>query len=169
MQQKLYLNISEIRFFVFFLFSSKFCDNFQVWNHVFPPSAFFSQFKWIKIIPLFSKSTRLMKLRCKIVGYYFTNTTIFALLSVLWASVTSCRFSALCDECVEKCVLVMVWFSFSFWWDRAAKCSRRDLKNIYTPLKQQNKIKTANYTHRTLNKINGYNIYQTNIHTRTLP
>jgi len=59
--------------------------------------------------------------------------------------------------------LVMVWFSFSLWWDRAVKCFRRDLKNIYTPLKQQNKIKTqTNYTHRTLDKINGHDTYQTN-------
>lgn len=44
-----------------------------------------------------------MQLKCKIVEYYLTRTTIFALLSVPWTSVTFCRFSMLRGEFVENC------------------------------------------------------------------
>jgi hypothetical protein len=65
----------------------------------------------------FSKSTKIMQLKFKIVGYYLTSITIFAFLSVRWASVTFCRFSLLWGESVENCFfLEMVWFSFGFRW-----------------------------------------------------
>lgn len=101
-RQKIYLTVTEMRFCVFSCFqtNSEIISKFEIisaCNSCVSPNLNNQNYS------PFSKSTKLMQLKFKIVGHYLTSITIFTLLSVRWASVTFCRFSLLWGESVENC------------------------------------------------------------------